>query len=133
MSAANLGGAGREFVAGGPSEPDGRALLTYILLVRACRSLLLPLKTIILNLLSVAATLGAMVLFWQDGHGSKAIFDIEATGAVPYWIPLWVFALLFGPPMDYEVFICPGSGSSSTARDRRTPPSSKASGAPAGS
>ena len=81
------------------------ALLTYILLVRAFRSLLLPLKAIILNLLSLGATLGAMVLFWQDGHGSKAIFNIEPTGAVTFWIPLMVFAFLFGLSMDYEVFI----------------------------
>jgi RND superfamily putative drug exporter len=81
------------------------ALLTYILLVRAFRSLLLPLKAIILNLLSLGATLGAMVLFWQEGHGSKAIFNIEATGAVTFWIPLMVFAFLFGLSMDYEVFI----------------------------
>ena len=81
------------------------ALLTYVLLVRAFRSLLLPLKAIILNLLSLAATLGTMVLFWQDGHGSKSIFNIEATGAVTFWIPLMVFAFLFGLSMDYEVFI----------------------------
>jgi RND superfamily putative drug exporter len=81
------------------------AVLTYILLVRAFRSLLLPLKAIILNLLSLAATLGAMVLFWQDGHGSKTIFNIEATGAVTFWIPLMVFAFLYGLSMDYEVFI----------------------------
>jgi RND superfamily putative drug exporter len=81
------------------------ALLTYILLVRAFRSLLLPLKAIVLNLLSLAATLGTMVWFWQNGHGSKAIFNIEATGAVTFWIPLMVFAFLFGLSMDYEVFI----------------------------
>jgi RND superfamily putative drug exporter len=81
------------------------ALLTYILLVRAFRSVLLPLKAIVLNLLSLAATLGAMVLFWQDGHGSKAIFNIAATGAVTFWIPLMVFAFLYGLSMDYEVFI----------------------------
>ena len=81
------------------------ALLTYVLLVRAFRSLLLPLKAIILNLLSLAATLGTMVLFWQDGHGSKAIFNISATGAITFWIPLMVFAFLFGLSMDYEVFI----------------------------
>jgi RND superfamily putative drug exporter len=81
------------------------ALLTYVLLVRAFRSLLLPLKAIVLNLLSVSATLGAMVLFWQDGHGSKAIFNIAATGAVTFWIPLMVFAFLYGLSMDYEVFI----------------------------
>ena len=47
------------------------ALLTFLLLVRAFRSLLLPLKAVMLNLLSLSATLGVMVLFWQDGHGSQ--------------------------------------------------------------
>src|SRR5258708_13092601 len=46
-----------------------------------------------------------MVLFWQDGHGSSAIFGIAGTGAVTFWIPLMVFAFLFGLSMDYEVFI----------------------------
>ena len=81
------------------------ALLTFLLLVRAFRSLLLPLKAVLLNVLSLAATLGVMVLFWQDGHGSQAIFGIQATGAVTFWIPLMVFAFLFGLSMDYEVFI----------------------------
>ncbi|KPI13113.1 MMPL domain protein, partial [Actinobacteria bacterium OK074] len=81
------------------------ALLTYVLLVRAFRSLLLPLKAVLLNLFSLAATLGLMVLFWQDGHGSEAVFGIAATGAVTFWIPLMVFAFLFGLSMDYEVFI----------------------------
>jgi RND superfamily putative drug exporter len=81
------------------------AVLTYLLLVRAFRSLLLPLKAVLLNLVSLAATLGAMVFFWQDGHGSSAIFGISATGAVTFWIPLMVFAFLFGLSMDYEVFI----------------------------
>jgi RND superfamily putative drug exporter len=81
------------------------ALLTFLLLVRAFRSLLLPLKAVILNVLSLSATLGVMVLFWQDGHGSQAIFGIQATGAVTFWIPLMVFAFLFGLSMDYEVFI----------------------------
>jgi RND superfamily putative drug exporter len=81
------------------------ALLTYVLLVRAFRSLLIPLKALLLNLISLGATLGAMVLFWQDGHGSRAIFGIHATGAVTFWIPLMTFAFLFGLSMDYEVFI----------------------------
>ncbi len=81
------------------------SLLTYLLLVRAFRSLLLPLKALILNLISLGATLGLVVLFWQDGHGSNALFGIEATGAVTFWIPLMVFAFLFGLSMDYEVFI----------------------------
>ncbi len=81
------------------------AVLTYILLMRAFRSLLLPLKAVLLNLISLGATLGLMVLFWQDGHGSSAIFGIAGTGAVTFWIPLMVFAFLFGLSMDYEVFI----------------------------
>jgi putative drug exporter of the RND superfamily len=81
------------------------ALLTYLLLVRAFRSLLLPLKAVLLNIISLAATLGVMVLFWQDGHGSKLIFGIEGTGAITFWIPLMIFAFLFGLSMDYEVFI----------------------------
>jgi RND superfamily putative drug exporter len=79
--------------------------LTYILLVRAFRSLLLPLKAVILNLVSLTAVFGLMVLFWQEGYGSDAIFGIAKTGAVTFWIPLMVFAFLFGLSMDYEVFI----------------------------
>ena len=80
-------------------------MLTYLLLVRAFRSLLLPLKAVLLNLVSLGATLGLMVLFWQHGFGSQAIFGIHATGAITFWIPLMVFAFLFGLSMDYEVFI----------------------------
>ena len=54
---------------------------------------------------TLAATLGFMVLFWQSGHGSNAIFGVAATGAVTFWLPLMVFAFLFGLSMDYEVFI----------------------------
>ncbi len=81
------------------------ALLTYVLLVRAFRSLLLPLKAVLLNLVSLAAVYGAMRLFWQDGLGSEALFGIQQTGAVTFWVPLMVFAFLFGLSMDYEVFI----------------------------
>jgi RND superfamily putative drug exporter len=80
-------------------------LITYILLVRAFRSLLLPLKAVVLNLMSVSAVFGAMVLFWQDGHGSQAVFGIAPTGAITFWLPIMVFAFLFGLSMDYEVFI----------------------------
>jgi putative drug exporter of the RND superfamily len=81
------------------------ALFTFVLLARAFRSLLLPLKAVLLNLLSVAATYGALVLIWQDGHGSKAIWGIPATGAITDFVPLIIFAFLFGLSMDYEVFI----------------------------
>ena len=81
------------------------SVLTYILLIRAFRSLLLPLKAVILNLVTLTAVFGLMVLFWQEGYGSNAVFGIAATGAVTFWIPLMVFAFLFGLSMDYEVFI----------------------------
>jgi RND superfamily putative drug exporter len=81
------------------------SLLTYVLLVRAFRSLLLPLKAVLLNLLSLGATYGLIVLFWQHGVGSEAVFGIAATGAITFWIPFMVFAFLFGLSMDYEVFI----------------------------
>ncbi|MGH2782489.1 MAG: MMPL family transporter, partial [Thermoleophilaceae bacterium] len=56
-------------------------------------------------ILSVAAAWGVLVLVWQHGFGSEAIWGIEATGSVPSWMPLMVFAFLFGLSMDYEVFI----------------------------
>ena len=108
------------------------AVLTYLLLARAFRSLLLPLKAVLLNLVSLGATLGLMVLFWQDGHGSNAIFGIAATGAVTFWIPLMVFAFLFGLSMDYEVFILSRIREEYDAAGRPTPRSSRASAAPAG-
>jgi RND superfamily putative drug exporter len=81
------------------------AITTFILLARAFRSLLLPLKAIILNILSVAAAWGVLVLVWQDGYGSELLWNIQATGSIPSWMPLMIFAFLFGLSMDYEVFI----------------------------
>jgi putative drug exporter of the RND superfamily len=80
-------------------------ITTFILLARAFRSLLLPAKAILLNVLSVAAAWGVLVLVWQHGYGSEAIWDIQATGSIPSWMPLMIFAFLFGLSMDYEVFI----------------------------
>jgi len=80
-------------------------LLTFVLLARAFRSIILPLKAVILNLLSLAAVYGSLVLVWQKGYGSNAIWSIPATGAITGWIPLMVFAFLYGLSMDYEVFI----------------------------
>jgi RND superfamily putative drug exporter len=81
------------------------AVTTFVLLARAFRSLLLPAKAIVLNVLSVAAAWGVLVLVWQQGHGSEAVWGIQATGSIPSWMPLMVFAFLFGLSMDYEVFI----------------------------
>jgi putative drug exporter of the RND superfamily len=83
----------------------GLALITFVLLARAFRSLVLPLKAIAANLLSVAAVYGVLVLVWQDGYGSRAIWGLPATGAITGWIPLFVFAFVYGLSMDYEVFI----------------------------
>jgi RND superfamily putative drug exporter len=81
------------------------ALITFVLLARAFRSLLLPLKAVILNVISVGAAWGVLELVWQNGHGSSLIWGIAATGSITSWIPLMVFAFLFGLSMDYEVFI----------------------------
>ena len=81
------------------------AVITFLLLARAFRSLVLPLKAVVLNVVSVAAAWGALQLVWQSGHGSDEIWGIAATGSITAWIPLMVFAFLFGLSMDYEVFI----------------------------
>ncbi len=80
-------------------------VITFLLLARAFRSLLLPAKAVALNVLSIAAAWGVLALIWQEGHGSHAIWGIDATGSVPAWMPLMIFAFLFGLSMDYEVFI----------------------------
>jgi RND superfamily putative drug exporter len=80
-------------------------LVSFILLTRAFRSLLLPLKAVVLNLVSLGAAWGVLVLIWQDGHGSSTIWGIPATGSITSWIPVMVFAFLYGLSMDYEVFI----------------------------
>jgi putative drug exporter of the RND superfamily len=81
------------------------AAVTFVLLARAFRSLLLALKAIVLNLLSIGAAYGVLVLVWQEGHGSEAIWGIPATGAIAVWVPLMAFAFLYGLSMDYEVFL----------------------------
>jgi RND superfamily putative drug exporter len=81
------------------------SILTFILLARAFRSLLLPLKAVLLNLLSVGAAWGLIVLVFQKGFGSDELFGIEATQAINVEMPIVVFAFLFGISMDYQVFI----------------------------
>jgi RND superfamily putative drug exporter len=78
---------------------------TFLLLVRAFRSVLLAAKAVVFNLISLAAAYGVLTWVWQDGHGSGALWGIPATGAITMWVPLMVFAFLFGLSMDYEVFI----------------------------
>jgi putative drug exporter of the RND superfamily len=78
---------------------------TFLLLVRAFRSVLLAAKAVLFNLISLASAYGVLTWVWQDGHGSRAVWGIPATGAITMWVPLMVFAFLFGLSMDYEVFI----------------------------
>ncbi len=78
--------------------------LTFVMLLRAFRSLLLPLQAVLLNLLSVAAAYGLLSLVVEHGFGA-GLLGIEQTGAVEAWVPILLFAVLFGLSMDYEVFI----------------------------
>ena len=80
-------------------------LLTFLLLARAFRSLVLSLKAAILNLVSLGAAFGIIVFIFQQGHGSEAIWNVHATQSIIPWIPLMIFAFLFGLSMDYEVFM----------------------------
>ncbi len=80
-------------------------LLSLLALARAFRSVVLPIKAVVLNVLSIGAAYGALVLIWQHGYGSRAIWGIPATGVVVDFVPLMVFAFLFGLSTDYEVFI----------------------------
>ncbi|HEX7105366.1 MAG TPA: MMPL family transporter [Acidothermaceae bacterium] len=81
------------------------AIVTFLLLARALRSVLLALKAVLVNLLSVAAAYGVLVLVWQGGHGSNTVWGVASTGVITFWVPVFVFAFLFGLSMDYEVFI----------------------------
>ena len=81
------------------------SLVTFLFLARALRSIVLPLKAVALNLLSVAATYGATVLIWQKGIGLHALFGLNSSGAVNALAPILLFGFLFGLSMDYEVFI----------------------------
>jgi putative drug exporter of the RND superfamily len=79
-------------------------LLTLILLARAFRSVVLAIKAVVLNLFSLAAAFGIVVLVFQQGHGSS-LWGVAATGSITAYIPLMIFAFLFGLSMDYEVFM----------------------------
>ncbi|MFG1688633.1 MMPL family transporter [Nonomuraea sp. NPDC049269] len=81
------------------------AIMTFLLLARTFRSPVLAIKAVVLNLLSLAATLGAVVLVWQYGYGSAPIWGLPGMGAIPEFIPAMIFAFLYGLSMDYEVFI----------------------------
>jgi len=79
-------------------------ILTYVTLMRAFRSLLLPLKAVLLNLLAIGATYGLLVIIFKWGVGSD-LFGLYQFDQVEAWIPIFLFAMLFGLSMDYEVFL----------------------------
>ena len=81
------------------------SLATFLVLVWEFRSVVLAAKAVLVNLVSLGASFGFMVLFWQQGHGSSPVYGMPATGAIRTWIPVVVFACLFGLSMDYEVFV----------------------------
>jgi RND superfamily putative drug exporter len=81
------------------------AIVTFLILARAFRSVVLAAKAVLVNLISLGATFGFLVLFWQNGHGSNLLYGVPATGSIRNWIPIISFAFLFGISMDYEVFI----------------------------
>jgi len=81
----------------------GVLVATYFLLMRAFRSVLLPLKAIILNLLSIGAAYGLTVIVFKWGAGEP--FGLLSYDQIEGWIPVMVFAMLFGLSMDYEVFL----------------------------
>ncbi len=82
----------------------GVLALTYLLLMRAFRSLLLPLKAVLLNLISVAASYGVLVVVFRFGIGHD-VLGLYQFPQIEGWIPIFLFAMLFGLSMDYEVFL----------------------------
>jgi uncharacterized membrane protein YdfJ with MMPL/SSD domain len=79
-------------------------LAAFLLLLVTFRSLVIPLKAIALNLLSVGAAYGLMVLVFQKGWG-ESLLGFESNGGIEAWLPIFLFVILFGLSMDYHVFI----------------------------
>ena len=82
----------------------GVLVLTYLVLLRAFRSVVLPLKAVLLNLLSVAAVYGVLVVVFRWGAGAH-LLGLYRVPQIEGWIPIFLFAVLFGLSMDYEVFL----------------------------
>jgi RND superfamily putative drug exporter len=88
--------------------PLAAALITvamFILLFTFTRSVVLPVKAVVLNVVSLSATLGAMVFVFQEGHLQWLVGDFTVTGTLPTTTPILVICLVFGLSMDYEVFL----------------------------
>ena len=78
--------------------------LAFLLLLTTFRSIVIPIKAIVLNLLSVGAAYGVLVLVFQKGWG-ESLLGFKSTGAIEPFLPLFLFVILFGLSMDYHVFI----------------------------
>jgi putative drug exporter of the RND superfamily len=78
-------------------------IVSYLILLRAFRSVVLPLKAVLMNLLSVGAAYGVLVLVFQHGWGEN--IGLQSSPQIEAWIPIFLFAVLFGLSMDYEVFL----------------------------
>ena len=79
-------------------------LMAFLLLLVTFRSIVIPIKAIVLNVMSVAAAMGIVTYVFQDGHFEN-LLDFESTGSVAAWFPIMLFVILFGLSMDYHVFI----------------------------
>lgn len=79
-------------------------LLSFILLVFVFRSIVVPIKAAIMNLLSIGAAYGAIVAVFQWGW-LKDVFGVQTTGPIAAWVPMMLFTILFGLSMDYEIFL----------------------------
>ena len=78
--------------------------LAFVLLLVTFRSIVVPIKAIVLNLLSVGASYGILTLVFQEGHG-ESLLNFTSLGGITSWLPLFLFVILFGLSMDYHVFI----------------------------
>jgi RND superfamily putative drug exporter len=78
--------------------------LAFVLLLLTFRSIVIPIKAIVLNLLSVGAAYGVLVLIFQQGH-LESLLGFTSVGGVTDWLPLFLFVILFGLSMDYHVLI----------------------------
>jgi uncharacterized membrane protein YdfJ with MMPL/SSD domain len=78
--------------------------MAFLLLLLTFRSIVIPIKAIVLNLLSVGASYGLVVWIFQQGH-LQSLLGFESSGAVVSWLPMFLFVILFGLSMDYHVFI----------------------------
>jgi uncharacterized membrane protein YdfJ with MMPL/SSD domain len=78
--------------------------MAFALLLVTFRSIVIPIKAIVLNLLSVGAAYGVLVLVFQNGVG-KSLLGFDSTGTIVSWLPMFLFVILFGLSMDYHVFI----------------------------